>query len=147
MAYPNVLLLRLRMPISDDLHPRSFLTKITKYKQVINIPNSVSVLYDLLPLLVSMAERSITGIVNFTNPGTISHNECLGLYREIVDPSFHWQNFSVEEQAKVLKAGRSNNELDCTKLLKLNPTAKIPTATTAVRQALERMAGKCRPPV
>ena len=28
-TYPHVLTLRIRMPISDDLHPRSFVTKIT----------------------------------------------------------------------------------------------------------------------
>jgi hypothetical protein len=32
--YPNVLTLRLRMPISDDLNPRNFLTKISKYERV-----------------------------------------------------------------------------------------------------------------
>ena len=29
--YPNVLNLRLRMPVSDELHPRNFVTKISKY--------------------------------------------------------------------------------------------------------------------
>jgi hypothetical protein len=29
--YPNVLNLRLRMPVSDELHPRNFVTKIAKY--------------------------------------------------------------------------------------------------------------------
>ena len=28
--YNNCLILRLRMPVSDDLHPRNFVTKITK---------------------------------------------------------------------------------------------------------------------
>jgi 3,5-epimerase/4-reductase len=37
--YPNVLILRLRMPVSDDLHPRNFVTKITKYEYVVDIPN------------------------------------------------------------------------------------------------------------
>jgi hypothetical protein len=32
--YSNVLTLRLRMPLSDDLHPRNFVTKITKYAKV-----------------------------------------------------------------------------------------------------------------
>lgn len=38
-TYPNVLILRLRMPVSDDLHPRSFVTKISKYDRVVDIPN------------------------------------------------------------------------------------------------------------
>lgn len=114
--YPNVLNLRLRMPISDDLHHRSFITKITKYERVVNIPNSMSVLYDLLPLVPVMAERKLTGNYNFVNPGVISHNEILELYKKYIDPTFIYTNFSVEEQAKVIKAGRSNNELDTRKL-------------------------------
>ena len=38
---------------------------------------------------------------NFTNPGAISHNEILQLYKDYVDPEFEWSNFTVEEQAKV----------------------------------------------
>ena len=34
----NILVLRLRMPVSDDLHPRSFVTKITQYDRVVDIP-------------------------------------------------------------------------------------------------------------
>jgi 3,5-epimerase/4-reductase len=41
--YPNALLLRVRMPISDDLSSRSFVTKITKYAKVVNVPNSMTV--------------------------------------------------------------------------------------------------------
>ncbi|KAG5391941.1 hypothetical protein IGI04_021904 [Brassica rapa subsp. trilocularis] len=44
------------------------------------------------------------------------HNEILEMYREFVDPSFTWKNFTLEEQAKVIVAPRSNNELDATKL-------------------------------
>lgn len=38
-TYPNVLILRLRMPVSDDLHPRNFVTKISKYDRVVDVPN------------------------------------------------------------------------------------------------------------
>ena len=56
------------------------------------------------------------GTLNLTNPGLISHNEILEMYKEIVDPEFEWKNFSQEEQAKILAADRSNNFLDTTKL-------------------------------
>ncbi len=115
--YPNVLNLRIRMPISDDLNQRNFITKIINYKKVVNIPNSMSVLSDLLPLIPIMIERGLTGNYNFTNPGVISHNEILNLYKEYIDPNFIYENFSLEEQAKILKAPRSNNELDASKLL------------------------------
>jgi hypothetical protein len=82
----------------------------------VNIPNSMTVLTELLPISLIMAERKLTGIFNFCNPGAISHNEVLDLYKKYIDPSFTYTNFTVEEQAAILKAGRSNNTLDHTKL-------------------------------
>ena len=62
------------------------------------------------------AKRGLTGIMNYTNPGAISHNEIMELYKSYVDPEFTWKNFSVEEQAEVIKAPRSNNLLDTTRV-------------------------------
>jgi 3,5-epimerase/4-reductase len=59
-----------------------------------------------------------------TNPGAITHNDILEMYKEIVDPAFTWQNFSVEEQDKILLSGRSNNVLETTKLQELYPNVK-----------------------
>ena len=36
---------------------------------------------------------------NFTNPGAISHNEVLALYKKHVDPSYTWSNFTVRVSA------------------------------------------------
>ena len=38
------------------------------------------------------------------------------MYRDIVDPTFTWKNFTIEEQDKILLGKRSNNLLDTTKL-------------------------------
>lgn len=135
--YPNVLNLRLRMPISADLHPRNFITKITHYEKVVNIPNSMTILDDLLPVAIDMALQKFTGNYNFTNPGTVSHNEILELYKKYIDNEFTWKNFSVEEQNKILKAPRSNNELDVSKLLKEYPD--IPPIKESIVHVFERM--------
>lgn len=140
-SYDKVLVLRLRMPVSDDLHSRNFVTKIAKYERVVDIPNSNTILHDLLPVSVALAEHNDTGVYNFTNPGAISHNEVLTLFRDIVRPSFSWKNFSLEEQAKVIKAGRSNCKLDTTKL---EGKAKeygfqVPEIHEAYKQCFERM--------
>ncbi|KAH8887330.1 NAD(P)-binding protein [Thozetella sp. PMI_491] len=139
--YTNVLVLRLRMPVSDDLHSRNFVTKIAKYERVVDIPNSNTILTDLLPASVLLAEHNETGIYNFTNPGAISHNEVLTLFRDIVRPSFTWKNFTLEEQAKVIKAGRSNCKLDTTKLInKLKEyNYEVPEIHEAYRLCFERM--------
>lgn len=116
-CYEHCLILRVRMPISDDLFHRNFVTKIAKYERVVNIPNSMTVLHEMLPASLAMAQKGLTGVYNFTNPGVISHNEVLDLCRKYIDPTYTYKNFTVEEQAKVIKAGRSNNELDTTKLM------------------------------
>jgi UDP-glucose 4,6-dehydratase len=110
------------MPISSDLeNPRNFITKITRYQKVVNIPNSMTVLDEMLPIAVEMAKRGLTGIWNFTNPGVVSHNEILEMYKKFIDPGFKYTNFTLEEQAKVIVAPRSNNELDASKLKKEFP--------------------------
>lgn len=114
--YENVLHLRLRMPISCDGNPRCFVTKIRSYAKVVNIPNSMSVLPSLLPLVPLMVDRRITGRLNFVNPNPVSHNEILEMYKEIIDPTFHYTNFDLEEHDKVVVAKRSNNTLDTSRL-------------------------------
>ena len=118
----NVCVLRVRMPISSDLQcKRNFIFKIKNYAKIVNIPNSMTVLDELLPFSIEMSLRRLSGVYNFTNPGVISHNELLDLYREYLDPSLKYTNFTLEEQAKVIVAARSNNELTSTKLLKEFP--------------------------
>lgn len=130
------------MPVSDDLHSRNFVTKITKYEKVVDVPNSNTILYDLLPASLLLAENNETGVYNFTNPGAISHNEVLALFKKHVRPEFTWKNFSLEEQSKVIKAGRSNCKLDTTKLE--NKLAEygvtIPEIHDAYEQCFIRMA-------
>ncbi|KAK4704355.1 hypothetical protein P7C70_g1855, partial [Phenoliferia sp. Uapishka_3] len=140
--YPNVLNLRLRMPVSDELHPRNFVTKISKYERVVDIPNSNTLLYDLLPASIAMSTANLTGIYNFTNPGAISHNEVLTLFKKYVRPEFEWKNFTLAEQALVIKAGRSNCELDTTKLEKALKELGIvvPEVHEAYANCFQRMA-------
>ncbi|GER45113.1 dTDP-glucose 4,6-dehydratase [Striga asiatica] len=120
--YDNVCTLRVRMPISSDLNnPRNFITKISRYSKVVNIPNSMTILDELLPISIEMAKRNLSGIWNFTNPGVVSHNEILEMYKKYIEPDFKWTNFTLEEQAKVIVAPRSNNEMDASKLKKEFP--------------------------
>ena len=108
----NVLNLRIRMPIVAEDCPRNFITKITNYKKICSMQNSMSVLPDLLPIALDMLKAGKVGTVNLTNPGVISHNEILEMYKEYVDNSFTWENFNQEEQRQILACDRSNNSLD-----------------------------------
>lgn len=138
-AYTQTCTLRVRMPISDDLSPRNFVTKILNYAKVVDVPNSMTVLTEFLPISLIMAERKLVGIYNFCNPGAISHNEVLSLYKQYVDPTYTWSNFSIEEQAQILKAGRSNNTLDHTKLQAALPDVQINEIHVAMEGVMKRM--------
>jgi dTDP-glucose 4,6-dehydratase len=130
----NTLNLRIRMPITGAQNGRNFITKITTYDQICSVSNSMTVLPELLPKVLEMMKQCVTGTMNLTNPGLVSHNEILEMFREIVDPDFIYKNFSVEEQRKILAADRSNNYLDTTKLETLFPDIKH--ITDSVRDML-----------
>jgi 3,5-epimerase/4-reductase len=132
MRHTNALVLRIRMPITSDYSPRNFITKILKYQKVCSLPNSMSVLDELIPLSIEMMTNNEIGCYNFTNPGYIDHNSILTLYRYYVDKDFKWDNFTIEEQRTVLKADRSNNVLETSKLEKKYKIKSIEDAMETV---------------
>jgi dTDP-glucose 4,6-dehydratase len=132
----HVLNLRIRMPIVAEDCPRNFITKITNYKKICSVPNSMSVLPELLPIALKMLKAGKVGTINLTNPGVISHNEILEMYKTYVDPSFNWENFSVEEQRQILACERSNNLLDTTLLQIFSP--EVRPIKDAVREILQK---------
>uniref|UniRef100_A0A6C0JPX8 Uncharacterized protein n=1 Tax=viral metagenome TaxID=1070528 RepID=A0A6C0JPX8_9ZZZZ len=119
-----VLNVRIRMPISGEYNTRNFITKITTYDKICSIPNSMTVLPELLPKVLDMMKKCIIGTINLTNPGLISHDEILDMYKRIVDPTFRWKNFSEKQQRLILDSDRSNNFLDTHKLQQMYPDVK-----------------------
>lgn len=138
MFNESALNVRIRMPITPDNSPYNFVTKIVNYSKVVDIPNSMTVLPALLPKMVDMSVNKTTGTINLTHPGAISHNECLALYKKHVQPEYTWDNFTVEEQEKVLLSGRSNNLLDTNRLKQLYPD--VDDIHTAVEKICIEMA-------
>jgi len=123
--FDNVLNVRIRMPITNDINSnRNFINKIINYKKICSMNNSMTVLPDLLPLLIDMIIKKEIGTINLVNPGYISHNEILELYKEIKNPNFSWDNMTIEEQNQILLSQRSNNILNTEKLQKLYPNVK-----------------------
>ncbi len=139
----RLLNVRIRMPITADLAPRSFITKITRYERVCSVANSMSVLPTLLPALADLVRRGHVGTVNLVNPGCISHDQILTMYRELVDPAFRWANFSIAEQDAVLASRRSNNVLDTAWIEREYPW--VPDIHEAVRACLQDIAAARAP--
>ncbi len=130
-----VLQARLRMPLDSESGPRNLITKITNYENVINEPNSMTVIDDLINAVIELIEKRKTGIYNVTNPGEITHKEILDMYKELVDPNFKYTLISLEELNKITKAGRSNCILNTRKLEEEG--IKLPEIHETVRMVLK----------
>jgi dTDP-glucose 4,6-dehydratase len=122
---PNVLVARLRMPFDNDAsHPRSIIKKLRNYSKIIDVVNSMSHLPTLLPILVHMMQRRVTGTINLVNPGTLAHTDIKALY-----PHEPFEIMSQEEHDACVTGKRSTTTLDTTKLQKYCETYGMPLPT------------------
>jgi 3,5-epimerase/4-reductase len=127
---------RIRMPISSEDNPRNFISKIIAYSKICSIPNSMTVLDDILPCLADCMDKKVVGTLNATNPGVIDHNTILTWYKELQNPAHTWDTVTGEELvATLVKGARSNNYLDTSRLETLCP--EIPSIHASVRRILE----------
>lgn len=125
ICFNNVLNVRIRMPIMDDCNSKNFIIKLLSYKKICSIPNSMSILPELIPILIDMCVNKHVGTINLVNPGLISHNEILEIIKQYKIPNLQWENFTLEEQKQVLLADRSNNLLNTSKLEKMYKVSNI----------------------
>lgn len=109
-CYKNVLLLRIRMPIDNTNNPKNFIEKLKSFDKIISIPNSMTVLPEMIPIMVTLIVTGQTGTWNCVNPNMISHKEILdmlGIQKEYVD---------ISHQSELTRVARSNNHLATTKI-------------------------------
>ena len=105
--FPNVLQLRIRIPILGKPHPKNLIDKLVKYPKMINRMNSCTVIEDFVPAVLQLIEKRATGVLNMTNLGTMDHVSIMKLYQKIVDPSYKINLMSEAEQDELCKR-RSN---------------------------------------
>ena len=135
--YPEVLNVRIRMPIHSQDNPRNFITKIIQYQKINSIPNSMTVLDDIIPLLVKAMKDRVGGTLNAVNPGVISHSEILRTYRDCQNSAHTWEELDTKElmSGGHVVAARSNNHLDTTRIKLLYP--ELPTIQESVERILQ----------
>lgn len=122
--FPEVLYLRIRMPISKDKNKKSFLSKIISYPKIYSTLNSVTVLEDAFAATLDMIKQKKQGLVNLVEPNPITHKEILDMYQNICDADHHCVYVNEEEHDQLLIAKRSKNVLD-TSLLKSMVSSEI----------------------
>jgi dTDP-4-dehydrorhamnose reductase len=111
----HVTTLRIRMPISTKNNPRNLINKLRGYKQVIDIPNSMTFMDDLTRCVDWAAKGRHTGIFHVTNPGPITAVQIIKEYQKHV-PSHSFEIIDEAQLDSLTVAKRSNCIINSDKL-------------------------------
>jgi|SRR6185436_12834779 len=112
---PHVTTLRIRMPISEKNHPRNLINKLIGYKQIIDIPNSVTFIKDLQNCVQWCIENNKSGIFHVTNPQPLSAVQIMMEYKKYV-PEHTFEVITEQQLDNLTIAKRSNCILNTDKL-------------------------------
>jgi UDP-glucose 4,6-dehydratase len=118
--YDEVLILRIRMPIDEEIQPRSVIYKLVDYaksgKPILNEPNSMTSLNDLAKAIEYLAERGETGTWNIVSGGSLTAEQILEMYKKYVDSDLEYNIRPTQEVLGTMKSGRSNCLMSTKKL-------------------------------
>lgn len=110
----NVCVLRLRMPISSTNSPRNLLNKLIKYDRVLEEPNSMTFVSDLVRAIDWAVENRKTGIYNIASPKPLTHSVLLEEFKKHF-PGHKYERITKEQLEGLVAAPRSNCILDVSK--------------------------------
>jgi len=141
--FPNVLQLRIRMPIGTKPHPKNLLNKLIQFDKVIDLPNSVTTLPTLEKVLVELLRMGERGIYNVVENGPITHPEIIKIYNRIALEHHLRLSYpeprimSLTEMYGLVKTPRSNCILSVRKLQ--DKGINIPLAEKAIEYCIEKL--------
>jgi len=104
------------MPIDDRPHPRNLIDKLKGYPKVIDVPNSMTIVPDMISGLGQMIDKRLDGVYNMVNPGTITAAEIMERYKCLVNEEHVFGIMSLDELNNTVTQERSNCVLSSDKL-------------------------------
>lgn len=130
--------IRVRMPFSNDLNDRSYITKILKYDNLVNYKNSKTYIPDLCEFIEYIIEKNIStssiGIINFVNPEARDTKFVTDIMKAYNLENKNWKFVDIKDIN--ISAPRSNCVLSIDKLKTLFPDFVLQTEASAIDQAL-----------
>lgn len=112
---PHVTTLRIRMPVSDRDTHRNLINKLRGYKQVIDIPNSMTLMSDLTRCIEWAADNRPGGIFHVANPQPLTAARIMKEYQKYV-PEHKFEYITEAQLDQMTVAKRSNCILNTDKL-------------------------------
>lgn len=107
----NILILRIRIPLDVRPHPKNLLSKLIKYRNIIDIPNSVTYIPDFIEAMKHLITIDARGIYNVVNKNPLCYPELMDVYRKY-NPDFSYRIIKLAD----LKLTRTNPILSTKKL-------------------------------
>lgn len=144
---PQAYVWRLRIPFDHRDNPRNYLSKLMRYRKLLDAENSISHLDDFVQACFACYEKSLPmGIYNITNPGTVTTKWVSGLIAEQASKSkdhsvsfpanFEFFADEAEFMQQAARTPRSNCVLDGSKLM--HHGIQVRSVEAAIRDSLER---------
>ncbi len=120
----NHLIIRPRLPISNDEHQKNTLTKILNYKTLSTTKESFTIVEDMLEALEKLLLQDARGTYNVINDGSISPSEIADIFMVPHDKKTH-----QEIQSSTGKVPRTS--------VVLKPDVEMPDITKRIKQLYE----------
>ena len=116
---PNLFVWRLRIPFDSVDSPRNYLSKLMRYKRLLEATNSITQLEEFTASTLECWTRRVPfGTYNVTNPGRVTTREVVELIRRsgVCTKAFDFFSSEREFMDLAAKTPRSNCVLDSSKL-------------------------------
>lgn len=126
----NVLNIRIRIPLNTEPHSKNLLTKLIKYKKIIDAPNSVTYIPDFIKALKHLIHINAHGTYNIVLKGGVDYPKLMKAYQELV-PAFQYDVIDLKD----LNLKRTNLVLSTRKLEKTG--FKVRTLDEVIKECLD----------
>uniref|UniRef100_A0A0K0E1G4 NAD(P)-bd_dom domain-containing protein n=1 Tax=Strongyloides stercoralis TaxID=6248 RepID=A0A0K0E1G4_STRER len=132
----NCLNARIRLPVNYENSPRNLAAKMIMFNKVLDIPNSITILPDCLPILLNLSLEKSTGSINLVNPGPINFIEFKEIYNTLNGSNEKYDVIDTSTNKELVNT-RAHCILDTGKIIHYKPD--IRPAIEGVKEAYQRI--------
>jgi len=120
--------LRIRMPFDGEMDDKNYINKIIKYDKLVNYPNSITYVPDLVKFIEIIISSDVdSGVYNVVNSGGITAESVIDIYNRIIGDKIgkkiidRWYSTDDLLSEGLMKCRRSNCILSTDKIEKYHP--------------------------
>ena len=133
------LILRHRQPISTKVHSKNMLVKMLTFTKLIDTPNTLTVIEDLLDWTKILIEQEKTGVYHVANEGYTTPYQIGLLLEKYILPGFTFEKISKQELDKLVPNKRVDTILNVDKLKSVEGVV-VKTCDERLNSVVEKLA-------